>query len=291
MAVQKAAHSAVMAPSTLLRSRKMIAPFAVHAPTTVAEAIALRTSRPTAAYMAGGIEIVDRLKYGLHCSDLIRLDRIPELTAIGLDGGRVRIGAAIPHRVVAADPLLGRYLPDFREAVAGIGSPRIRSQGTIGGNLMCGVVHYDILPILIALSGQLIFGEADGTFRECDAESELPGDPSALLVSIAIPADEHCILSLERIDKPVLSLAVALSASPHGSASARVVLACPGQRPCLRTFDIASASDTAIAALAASWRASLPDSPDGQNASAWYRNELSQVRLRRLLTRMLGASR
>ena len=291
MAVQKAAHSGVMAPSTLLRSRKMIAPFAVHAPTTVAEAIALKMASPTAAYMAGGIEIADRLKYGLPCSDLIRLDRIPQLTTIGLDGGHLRIGAAIPHRVIAADPLLGRYLPGFREAVARIGSPRIRSQGTIGGNLMCGVAHYDILPMLIALSGQLVFGEADGTLRECDAEGGLPDDPSALLVSISIPVDEHCTLSFERIDKPVLSLAVALSAPPDRSASARAVLACPGQMPFLRTFDIASASDTAIAALAASWCASLPDSPDGQNASAWYRNELSQVRLRRLLTRMLGASR
>ena len=156
---------------------------------------------------------------------------------------------------------------------------------------MCGVAHYDILPMLIALSGQLVFGEADGTLRECDAEGGLPDDPSALLVSISIPVDEHCTLSFERIDKPVLSLAVALSAPPDRSASARAVLACPGQMPFLRTFDIASASDTAIAALAASWCASLPDSPDGQNASAWYRNELSQVRLRRLLTRMLGASR
>lgn len=278
-----------MAPSTLFRSRKMIGSFAVHAPTTVREAIALKMSSPTAAFMAGGIEIADRLKYGLPCSDLIRLDRISELTTIGLDGGRLRIGAALPHRVVAADPLVRRYLPGFAEAVAGIGSPRIRAQGTIGGNLMCGALHYDILPMLMALSATLVFGEANGAFREQLAEAGLPDDPNALLLSVAIPFDQAPNLLFERIDKPILSFAVALSRSSAEHVTARVVLACPGQTQLLRTFEIEATTDAAIAQSVEVWRASLPGRPGDRNASAWYRDELSQVRLRRLLTRMLGA--
>lgn len=278
-----------MAPSTLLRSRKMICPFAVHAPTTVPEAIALKTSSPTAAFMAGGIEIADRLKYGLPCSDLIRLDRISELTTIGLDGGRLRIGAALPHRIVAADPLVRRYLPGFAEAVAGIGSPRIRAQGTIGGNLMCGALHYDVLPMLMALSATLIFGKANGDFHEQHAEAGFPDDPNALLLSIAIPVDQVGNFSFQRIDKPILSFAIALSGSFADNVTARVVFACPDQTPLLRTFEIEAGTDDAIAQSVEVWRASLPVRPSGRNASAWYRDELSQVRLRRLLTRMLGA--
>ena len=278
-----------MAQSTLLRSRKMIAPFAVHAPATLAEAIALKTSRPTAAFIAGGIEIADRLKHGLPCSDLIRLDRILELTTIGLEGSRLRIGAAVPHRIVAADPLVRRYLPGFAEAVAGIGSPRIRAQGTIGGNVMCGARHYDILPMLMALSAKLVFSEANGTLRQHEADIGLPHEPNALLVSIAIPVDELSSLSFERIDKPVLSLSVALSRSSDHMAIARIVLASPGQNQFLRTLHIDFSSDVAIATAVKSWRASLPGHPGDRNASAWYRDELSQVRLRRLLTRMLGA--
>jgi CO/xanthine dehydrogenase FAD-binding subunit len=68
-----------MAPSTLLRSRKLIPSFAVHGPATAAEAVALKASRPGAAYIAGGIDVVDRLKHGDGPTDLIRLDRIASL--------------------------------------------------------------------------------------------------------------------------------------------------------------------------------------------------------------------
>ncbi len=275
-----------MAQSTLLRSRKLIGPFAVHAPATVAEAIALKASHPPAWFMAGGIEIADRLKHGLPCGALIRLDRISELTTIGLDRGRLRIGAAVSHRAIAADPLVRRHLPRFAEAVASIGSPRIRAQGTIGGNVMCGAQHYDILPILMALSATLVFGEANCARREQAAETGLAHDPNNLLISIALPIGTPHDFRFERIDKPILSLAVALSKSPAGNATARIVLACPGQEPLLRVLDV----EAAIAASVTSWRASLPEYPDDRNTSAWYRDELSQVRLRRLLTHMLGAT-
>jgi carbon-monoxide dehydrogenase medium subunit len=201
----------------------------------------------------------------------------------------LRIGAATPHRVVAADPLVHQYLQGLADAVAGIGSPRIRVQGTIGGNVMSGAPHYDILPMLLALSARLTFLDAGGATHDVGAEQGLPDDPHSLLQTIAIPVDRVARRFLfERIDKPVISLAASVSEKSGNATVVRVVLACAGRSPLLRTLEIEAANGQAIADAAAAWRASLPEIPDDRIASAWYRAELAQVRLRRLLTAMLG---
>ena len=270
-----------MAPLSLLRSRKLIRPFAVHKPATVADALALKASRPDAVFMAGGVEIADRLKKGAHYSDVICLTAIPELTAISRSGGCLHIGAAVPHRIVGADALIRRNLPGFADAVAGIGSPRIRTQGTIGGNLMSGVWHYDVLPLLIALSARLKFASPDGSQRELAAQ-ECPPVGSDLLVSIAIPVDEAPrAVWFQRVDKPVMSLTAAVQ-EIAGSVIARVVLASAGQPPLCGAVTFACGSAASIAEAAARWRADLTLS-DERTSSAWYRAELAEVRLRRML--------
>jgi CO/xanthine dehydrogenase FAD-binding subunit len=282
-----------MVAQTLLRSRKLISPFAVHSPATVDAALALKASLPDSAFMAGGIELADRLKNGVRYSDLIRLDAIPELLSISSRDGWVHIGAAVPHRLVSEHPIPRRHLPAFADAIATIGSPRIRTQGTIGGNLMSGVWHYDVLPMLMALSAKLIFATGAGDRLEQVAEAGLPVGPSSLLLSIAIPIgsaprDFH----FQRIDKPVLSLAVAPFDVTAKALNARVVLACSGHPPALREIrvDIGDAAESSVKYAAAEWRESLTLAED-RVASAWYRAELAEVRLRRLLNRVVSGLR
>lgn len=292
LAVPKANHSDGMAAPTLLRSRKMISRFAVHVPTTAGEAISLKRAYPGSIFMAGGIEVADQLKYGAACSDVIRLDRIDELKKIAVRDGLLRIGAAARHQMLAAAPLVRQHIGGFADAIAGIGSPRIRVQGTIGGNIMSRAPHYDVLPMLISLSARLIFIGTDGVTQDLPAEAGVPDDQDALLAAIDIPVEPALSGFLfERVDKPVLSLAVTLSCKPSGILATRVVHACPGQSPTLRTFDIDTNQRGALADSVSSWSASLPDFIDDRHASCWYRQELSQVRLRRLLANLCNASR
>lgn len=274
-----------MAALTLLRSRKLIAPFAVHAPTTVESAVALKAAKPDAAYMAGGIELADRMKNGIACSDLIRLNAIPELNAVSLQDGCLHIGATTPHRLVSQHHLIRQHLLSFADAVATIGSPRIRTQGTIGGNLMSHAWHYDMLPMLMALSAKAVFSGPDGARREGAIDAVISAPSSDLLVEIVIAvANASRTFLFQRVDKPVLSLAVAITTVDQRALSARVVLASAGHPPIAR--DIV-AEHGAVEASVRNWRQSLVELCDDRTSSAWYRAELAEVRLRRMLTQAM----
>ena len=276
-----------MAALTLLRSRKLIAPFAVHAPTTVENALQLKATISDARFMAGGIELADQLKNGISYSDLIRLDAIPELNSISLQNGHLHIGAATPHRLVSQHPLIRRHLPSFADAVASIGSPRIRTQGTIGGNLMTGAWHYDMLPMLMALSARVTLATADSVRHEHPIEAVMSSQPSDLLVSIIIPVgDKSSDFWFQRVDKPVQSLSVARSIGNADSFSFSVVLACTSHQPILRT--VRSGAESNPEEQVKIWRESLVELRDDHTSSAWYRAELAEIRLRRMLSQAMG---
>ena|GEM_PF-6269882 len=248
--------------------------------------MALKIARPEAAYMAGGIELADRLKNGIAYSDLIRLDAIPELKAVSLQDGCLHIGAAMPHRLVSQHPLICQYLPSFADAVATIGSPRIRTQGTIGGNLMSRAWHYDMLPMLVALSAKVTVAAADGMRREQLIDAVVSLQPADLVVSIAIPIeDKPREFWFHRADKPVLSLSVARSVGDREAFSLRVVLACTSHMPILRV--VSDGTGASPHEHAKAWRESLVELCDDRTSSAWYRAELAEVRLRRMLARAM----
>ena len=64
------------------RSRKLIPEFRLHRPRSAADAVAIKAAAgPRAVYMAGGIDVVNRMKSGLPVTDVIHLGFIA-----GLDG-------------------------------------------------------------------------------------------------------------------------------------------------------------------------------------------------------------
>src|ERR1700733_7392732 len=61
-------------PLAVHRSRKLIPPFRLHRPTNIAEAVAVKAAAgPGAVFMAGGIDVVSRMKFGAPVTDLIHL--------------------------------------------------------------------------------------------------------------------------------------------------------------------------------------------------------------------------
>ena len=112
-------------------------PFRYERPATVADAVALLTAEPKAAFLAGGTNLVDHLRLGIATPDLLvdvrqlTSDRIEELP----DGG-VRIGAAVPNSDLAADWLIRRRYPVLSAAVLSGASGQLRNFATTGGNLL-----------------------------------------------------------------------------------------------------------------------------------------------------------
>lgn len=87
------------------RSRKLISEFRLHRPRSTMEAVALKASAGAGAvFMAGGIDVVNRMKFGASVTDLIHLGSIVGLDRVEEREAGLRLGALVtqtawrPHR-------------------------------------------------------------------------------------------------------------------------------------------------------------------------------------------------
>lgn len=141
----------------------MITPFTHARATTIDDA--LRAMADGAVPYAGGTELLAAMKLGLLAPErLVDLKHIRELTGVSLDArtGGVTIGAATPHAAAAADPIVTDRLPMLASALATIANPRVRWQGTLGGNLCFAEPRSDLFPVLVALTTALILRGPNG---------------------------------------------------------------------------------------------------------------------------------
>ncbi len=198
-----------MTPLVGLRSRRHIAPFALHRPGSVAEAVGLRHEPGTSAYMAGGLDLVDWLKHGHALDRVIRIDGIPDIAGARVEGGMLRVGAATTHAALIRDADAIRLAPGLVHAWATVANPRTRYAGTVGGNLMAAHRDYDGLPAMLALDAQAEVAGPGGRRRIPVAELAQDG---GLLTALHIPVGG--ILLADRTLRPTLTvwLGVTLSA-------------------------------------------------------------------------------
>jgi len=134
-------------------------------PTTWADALALRAERPDALPIAGGTDVMvdlnfDRRRPGA----LLDLGRVAELREWSLDGGRVRLGAGVPYAWVIER--IGDRLPGLAMASRTVGSPQIRTRGTVGGNLGSASPAGDAHPPLLAAGAVVEVASAARGTRE-----------------------------------------------------------------------------------------------------------------------------
>ena len=132
-----------------LRSRKHIPAFELIRPVSV-EQLCRAVSEPgRVAVMAGGLDLIDRLKGGEPVDRIVHLAGVRELSGIRRDG-EISIGALTTHAQLADSdcwPICCRIFRIWRS----IANPRVRLAGTLGGNLMPAAPHYDAWPALLAL--------------------------------------------------------------------------------------------------------------------------------------------
>ncbi len=108
------------------------------APDTLRQAVKIKGELgPAALVLAGGTDLVVRLKHGLSSpAALISVRNVRELTAIEAKPDSVTIGAATPLAVVAADETVKTRFPILVQAIESIGAVGIQHfRGTIGGNV------------------------------------------------------------------------------------------------------------------------------------------------------------
>jgi len=119
-------------------------------PACLEELYSLRDRHPEALPMAGGTDLLVRLRR--HAAPdlrpLLLLAGVAELQGITDTGNELSIGAATPLHRLITDPLVERHAPLLVRAARTIGGPALRNMATIGGNIRTASPAGDSLPPL-----------------------------------------------------------------------------------------------------------------------------------------------
>jgi xanthine dehydrogenase YagS FAD-binding subunit len=112
-------------------------PFEFERATDPREAVALVAGRPTAAFLGGGTNLVDHMKLGIAAPELlVDVTQLPLNAVEELEGGGLRVGAAVRNSDLSAHPLVRDRYPVLSEAVLAGASGQLRNLATTGGNLL-----------------------------------------------------------------------------------------------------------------------------------------------------------
>jgi carbon-monoxide dehydrogenase medium subunit len=128
------------------------------APTTTREAAALLEKEKGEAYfLAGGTDILVRMKLGLAEPDLVvDLKQIPAMQTITKTPAGIRIGATVSGAEMGENKALTKAWPGVVEATNLIGSDQIQGRATMVGNLCNASPAADSVPAMIAANAKAV---------------------------------------------------------------------------------------------------------------------------------------
>lgn len=137
---------------------------ALYEASSVNEAIELMRQHPDAKLIAGGSDVLIKLREGkLAGCELVSIFGIDALRGIGMDeDGTLRILPLTSFSHITKDPLINKHIKVLGEAVDMVGGPQIRNIGTIGGNISNGVTSADSASTLHAWDAAVELTSAEG---------------------------------------------------------------------------------------------------------------------------------
>jgi CO/xanthine dehydrogenase FAD-binding subunit len=139
----------------------MLPHFSTLRPKSKREALSYLSELEGAAVIAGGTDLVVRMKKGESHRHLVDITPIKELAGAMAKDGRVLVGTATSLSVLSMDPLIRSSAPALAQAASWIGSPQIRNMATIGGNLVNASPAADSIPPLLVYNAQLTLESRD----------------------------------------------------------------------------------------------------------------------------------
>ena len=125
---------------------------ALYEAASVKDAIALLQAHPAAHIIAGGSDVLIKMREGkLAGCELVSIYGLDELRGVTLAAdGAIRIGSLTSFSHITQDPIIQAHINVLGEAVDMVGGPQIRNIGTIGGNTCNGVTSADSGSTLMA---------------------------------------------------------------------------------------------------------------------------------------------
>jgi carbon-monoxide dehydrogenase medium subunit len=219
-------------------------PFALHRPHSLDEADEfLAQYGDEAVVYCGGTELLLVMKLGLAAySNLVDLKGIPELRVLEERDGKLCVGAAVTHRELERSPLVHRLFPTLAEMERRVANVRVRSAGTLGGNLCFSDPHSDPATFLLASGAELVCRRraAERTIQIAEfvrGPYETALDPHELLAEIRIPVPRSGTVLVHKKfvlhERPALTVSCFMRAEGGQIAETRIavgsVSATPGR--------------------------------------------------------------
>ncbi len=162
---------------------------------SVADAIAALEKDPQAVVIAGGSDVLIKIREGkLAGCRLVSIHGLDaELAGVRVqENGDLAIGPLTTFHNVTFDPLIRAHVPVLGEAADMAGGPQLRAVGTIGGNVCNGVTSADTASTLMAFGAQMHVQGPEG-WRVVPIDAWYKGvgkvdlRPAELLCRIVIP--------------------------------------------------------------------------------------------------------
>jgi carbon-monoxide dehydrogenase medium subunit len=231
----------------------MLPSFALARPRTLPDALAAVAGHDGEAEpYCGGTELLLAMRAGLLFPEvLVDLKAVPDLSGISAGDGRLLIGATVTHAELIKHPIVAAHAPFLAQVERQVGNPRVRAQGSVGGNLCFGEPKSDLLTALIALRASVVLQGIAGQ-RELPVADFFEGpyatakEDGELLVRIAVPLPLPPVavyLKYQITERP--TVAVAAVGTPG---AARVVVGAAGELPVIWDGDPAEADPAGLAA-------------------------------------------
>lgn len=252
---------------------------------TLAQAAGAMT--PESRFLGGGTLIMRGVNYGDQGFQRIVRVRDRSLREIRSESGRIVIGAG----ATMADVMAASETSFLAEVARQVGGPAVRNMATIGGNLFAPHPYGDFTTALLALDASVRL--SDGSEQPIENFLSARSSMRGLVASVSVPrpmGDEFRFRKVSRV-KPkgvsVMSIAVWLPRQGGRISQARIAFGAMGPTP-LR----AKAAEQALEGVnldaqgieqALSVATAGLSPMDDSLASAWYRNEVAPVHLRRVL--------
>jgi CO/xanthine dehydrogenase FAD-binding subunit len=133
---------------------------------TKEEAIGSLRDHSGSVLLAGGTDLLVRMRRGETHAHLVDITRVPELSGVASKNGRLYIGACTTHSAISRNADIINGARSLSIACGLVGSPQIRNMGTIGGNLVNASPAADSIPPLLVHEAQLTLESNEGTKTE-----------------------------------------------------------------------------------------------------------------------------
>ena len=139
--------------------------FDYHRPGSVADAVQLLADLgEEARVVAGGHSLIPMMKLRMAQPEhLVDLQDLAELRGVGVEAGKVTLGALTTQAAIIASQELARVCPILKEAALQIADPQVRALGTIGGNVANGDPGNDMPAVMQALDAVYLLRSRAGS--------------------------------------------------------------------------------------------------------------------------------